>query len=353
MRRRTCTRICAALAIGLAAAAAGADATLSGPPDHDGPVRVSLGFFLSDVSEVDEQAETFAFEAILTLAWQDPRLAFDPAKEGVRELSYQGDYQFAEVFRGWWPQLILANESGAFETQAVLVRIAPDGGVTLVSEITAIAEMPMALRRFPFDRQGFQAVFEVLGYGTDRVVLVPDPGTSGGLEHGVNIAQWELRGLRVEGREYDPVYEDGHVGGLSQIVVTLDLARRPAHMLKVVVFPLAFLVLLTFCVFWMDRESLGDRMDISFIGILSVVAYHIIVSDAMPGIAYFTLMTGFLYSTYLVLAAGVVVNLVVSRLDRSGQRERGDRLDRICRWAVPAGFVAVNVVSAAYFLTFH
>ena len=54
-------------------------------------------------------------------------------------------------------------------------------------------------------------------------------------------------------------------GALSQLVVTLDMARRPGHMLRVVVLPLALLVLLTFTIFWMDRESLGDRMDISFI----------------------------------------------------------------------------------------
>ena len=112
-------------------------------------------------------------------------------------------------------------------------------------------------------------------------------------------------------------------------------------------------VILTFVVFWMDRSSLGDRMSISFIGILSVVAYQIIVSDAMPGIAYFTLMTGFLYSTYLVLAAGVIVNLVVAKLDQSGQSQAGDRVDRVCRWAVPAGFFGSNAVCAAYFLTFH
>jgi hypothetical protein len=113
--------------------------------------------------------------------------------------------------------------------------------------------MPMALRRFPFDRQGFEAVFEVLGYGQDRVLLVADPTTSGRGEQGVNIAQWELLDLRVKEHEYDPVYDDGHDGALSQIVVTLDMARRPAHM-PVVVFR-SSLVMLTFCVFWMDRES--------------------------------------------------------------------------------------------------
>jgi hypothetical protein len=73
----------------------------------------------------------------------------------------------------------------------------------------------------------------------------------------------------------------------------------------------------------------------------------------MPRIAYFTLMTGFLYSTYLVLGVGVVVSLVVARLDDSGSSELGNRVDETCRWAVPAGFVTANALSAAYFLVFH
>jgi hypothetical protein len=353
MSTRPCALLCVSIALIIAPAAIRAEPFLLGPPDGDGPVTVSVGFFLGDVNEVDERREAFEFEAILTLKWRDPRQAFEPDELGVPERTYQGNYQFSEVFDGWWPQLILVNRSGDFASQAVLLRIAPDGTMTLVSEIHAVAEMPMELRRFPFDRQGFDAVFEVLGVGQNRVVLVPDPSTSGGAEEGVKIAQWDLLDLRVAAREYDPAYDDGHDGALSQIVVTLEMARRPAHMLKVVVVPLMLLVILTFSVYWMDRESLGDRMDISFIGILTVVAYQIIVSDSMPHIAYFTLMSAFLYSTYLVLAVGVIVNLVVAKLDQSGRRELGNRVDRTCRWAVPTGFFGANALSAAYFMTFH
>ena len=56
-------------------------------------------------------------------------------------------------------------------------------------------------------------------------------------------------------------------------------------MLKVVVLPLTLLVVLTFSVFWMDRPSLGDRMDISFIGLLTVVAYQIIREQARQALA--------------------------------------------------------------------
>jgi hypothetical protein len=53
------------------------------------------------------------------------------------------------------------------------------------------------------------------------------------------------------------------------------------------------LIALSWAVFWMDRESLGDRMDISFIGILTVVAFQIVVSDQLPRISYFTIVSSF------------------------------------------------------------
>lgn len=354
MRPWNCILLGLAIALILTPASTRGDPSfLLGPPDANGPVAVKVGFFLSDVNEIDERLETFEFEAVLTLSWHDPRQAFDPARLGVEERIYQGDFQFSEVFDGWWPQVILANESGGFETQGVMLRVAPDGAMTLITEIHAVAEMPMKLRRFPFDSQGFEAHFEVLGFGTDRVVLGADPETSGREVQGVNIAQWDLTDLQVAAREIEPIYLDGRDQPRSQIVVTLEMARQSAHMIQIVVAPLTLLVILTFCVFWMDRESLGDRMDISFIGVLTVVAYQIIISDSMPGIAYFTLMSGFLYSTYLVLGVGIIVNLVVSKFDQSGRRDLGNRVDRTCRWAVPAGFFGVNALSAVYFLSFH
>jgi hypothetical protein len=351
MRFRHCI-VLSALGLLLPGAPRAAD-VMRGPPDAGTPTQVFVGAFVSAVNAVTEQEETFEFEGILTVTWRDPRLAFDPGVVGVSEKVYQGDYQFAEVFDGWWPQLLLANESGQFESQSVLVRVAPDGAITWTQEFNAVAEMPMQLRRFPFDRQRFEAIFEVLGFGPDRVVLVADPATTGRMKRGVSIAQWTLHDVGVATRDARAIYADGRSASVSQLVVTLDMARQPGHMLRVVVVPLVLLVFLTFTVFWMDRESLGDRMDISFIGILSVVAYQIVVSDHMPAIAYVTLMHGFLYSTYLLLTAGVVVNLVVSKLDQAGKRALGNRVDATCRWVFPLVFVALNAVSALYFLRFH
>jgi hypothetical protein len=40
----------------------------------------------------------------------------------------------------------------------------------------------------------------------------------------------------------------------------------------------------------MERSSLGDRMSVSFIGILAAVAYQVVMSEMLPRIAYVTVM---------------------------------------------------------------
>ena len=99
----------------LPAGAAALDPLL-GPPNGGEQVVVRAGFQLRDINSIDDEAETFEFSGVLTLKWQDPRQAFDPAETGVKEKIYQGDYQFNELSTGWYPQIFLANQSGMFES---------------------------------------------------------------------------------------------------------------------------------------------------------------------------------------------------------------------------------------------
>ena len=307
------------------------------------PVVVTVGFLLSDINGVSETDQTFEFEGILTRRWKDQRQAFDPEKEGVTEKVYQGPFQFLEMFTSWWPQLSLANESGGVNLQGQVLKITPDGTLTYVEEINATAVTPMNLRRFPFDQQVFEMDFAVLGFFEKEVRL--EPGTSQFRASGVDLPQWKFIDLETR---IQPSETGGEALG-STFAVAVRMERNPWHMLRIVVFPLILLVMLSWSVFWMDTSSVGDRMDISFIGILTVVAYQIIISDHMPKIAYFTQMSVFLYSTYLILAAGVVVNLLVSSLDKSGRVAAGDRLDLRSRWLFPVVFFGFNAVSAILF----
>ena len=308
----------------LVAVPGSAQVGLLGPPEAERPVPVGVGFYLTDIVEVDDGRKTFEFEGVLTLSWYDERQRFDPVEEGTTEKVYQGDYQFSELATGWWPQLALRNESGHYERQGMVLRILPDGNIKYVEEMQAVAEVPMDLHLIPFDRQRFEVVFEALGFDASEVLLAANPETTGAND-GISVTQWRVDSLTAEDRIYRADFASGREEAKSAVAFEIPVHRSSGFLLRIIVLPLLILVGLSWSVFWMDAESLGDRMSISFVGILTVVAFQIVVSDMLPRIPYFTILSSFLLISYLTLVAGVIVNLRVGALDRRGDQVVGGR----------------------------
>ncbi len=324
-------------------------------PQENDPVIVTASFELRDINDIDDEAETFAFTGVLKLSWHDPRQAFDPAAEGIEEKLYQGNFQFNEIFTGWFPQVVLVNESGLYEKHGVLLRVRPDGSLTLFETVDAVAKVDLDLRRYPFDRQRLEAVFEVLGFDGNEVVLRVESGSDDGVfnfDQLFRMPQWHLAGINSSiGTRNTPLAGNGTA--TSTFVVSMDLRRRSFFILRLVVFPLMAMVMLSWSVFWMDKSSLGDRISVSFIGILTVVAYQMVLSEIFPSISYVTLMNGFLNISFFIMCASVIVNLRVSYFDRQGKAEEGNRLDHLCRWMFPMiyfGLILLTVWMAFFLL---
>lgn len=307
------------------------------------PVAVSTRFDLYDIHEIDEETETFSFNGILTLKWNDPRQAFDPAVVGVDEKVFQGEYQFDEVSTGWYPQVVLVNSSGSYEKEGVVLRIQPDGTSTLIEKLKATAKAEFTLRRYPFDRHRLEALFEVLGFEREEVLLQVDSDVASSLTSEARIPEWSIVGVGYSVRDRS-ASSAGARGVSSTFVMSVEMQRQSFYLSRLVIVPLVVIVLLSFSVFWMDKSSLGDRISVSFIGILTAVTYQIVVSERMPEIAYITLMHAFLNLSFFTMCATVVINLIVGALDQRGETRRADRIDYRCRWVFPAAYFGLMFI---------
>lgn len=322
-----------------------------GAPTEQGPVEVHASFQLLDINDIDDEAETFEFSGVLELTWRDERQAFDPAAAGVDEKIYQGDYQFSEIATGWFPQIVLVNESGLFEKHGVVLRVRPDGTSTLIETLNATAEADLDLRRYPYDAHRLNAIFGVLSADNSEVVLRAQPAPVGWSGHELRIPQWKLTEVSTRTVDRTVTYA-GRERGASAFVVSVELERESFFVVRLVVIPLVLIVMLSWSVFWMERSSLADRISVSFIGILTAVTYQIVVSEIQPHISYVTLMHGFLNLSLLIMCATVVINLLVGALDEQGRVEAGDRVDRWCRWAFPLTYFGLIAVMAVVTFTF-
>lgn len=308
------------------------------PPNESGPVRVKASFGLQGITGIDDEEETFGFNGVLRLSWKDPRQAFDPASTGTSEIIRQGAYQVDELSPSWFPQIYLANESGLYETDAVTLRVKPDGSCTLTCCINAIAESHLSMRRYPFDSQSLEAVFRVPGFSAEEIVFEPGETL---LDPSIRLSQWAIDGIRI-------VPQSSPAPGFS---VCLAVTRDPLFTLRLVAMPLALIVMLSWSVFWMERSSLGDRISVSFVGILTAVAYQIVVGDLLPHVSYVTVMHGFLNLSFFVMCATVVVNLVVGSCDRKGRSELGDLIDHRCRWIFPITYF--GLIPVIFLVAYH
>ena len=313
------------------------------PPKDGGPVVVRARFEFHDINEINDGAETFEFTGVLTLKWHDPRQAFDPAVVGVEEKIFQGGYQVNELATGWYPQVVLVNASGLYQKNGVVLRIQPDGTSTLIETLNATAKTEFNMSRFPFDGHRLEAVFEVLGFDRNEVLLQGESDAASSFASDVRMPQWTITGASMSIRDRSVSYA-GRRGIASAFIVSVDVQRESLYMKRLVIIPLVVIVLLSFSVFWMDRSSLGDRLSVSFIGILTGVAYQLVMSEQLPRISYVTLMHGFLNLSFLTMCAAVVINLVVGALDKRGQVALGDRIDRRCRWGFPLAYFGLLLV---------
>ena len=338
---------------------------LAGPPPGDGPLEVLVGFNLVNITDVNEKEETIDFEGAIYLEWTDPRLAYDPIDFGMpadwqpgdyslapRQI-YQGIYAFSELYQGWWLSIVIPNGIGNRQITEQALGVWPDGRVLYHDTFYSKSETPMDLRLFPFDSQSLEIFFHPFLYGTNEVVLVPDAKLARTWDQNMGIADWSRDSVTIRGRPIRVAKSDGDADEISEVVVTVNIERRPLHFLVSFLFPMVLLVSLTWCVFWMEKETLSNRVNITFIGILSVVAYYFVIIDFIPSVSYLTLMDGFIISTFLILAAGVVLAVVMEEIARKGRFSLGLQLDRVCRWAFPLTYAISTVVLSVLFFVLY
>jgi hypothetical protein len=314
------------------------------------PVEVRASFHLRDLQEIDDEAESFEFSGIMTLQWKDERQAFDSEEVGVAEKLYHGNFQVNELSPAWYPQVILANASQIPESQGILLRVAADGTCTLIHDLHAIARKELQLRRYPFDRQRLEAVFQILGFDRSQALLVGDanPVTAGIAE--IRVPQWHLESVSGYFREVDAPYHAG-TGNAATFVLTFDVHRQSFYVVRLVIIPLLIIVILSWCVFWMDRASLPDRMSVTFVGLLTAVAYQAMLGDIMPHISYTTFINAFISLSFLLMSATAAVNLLVCLYDRNGNHHLAILIDQRSRWGFPIAYA--GLILLAYGATFY
>ena len=109
--------------------------------------------------------------------------------------------------------------------------------------------------------------------------------------------------------------------------------------------PLIVIVAISWCVFWVNLENIGNRMEILLAVLLTWVAYQFIFSQDLPKLGYLTYLDYLFLLSFFFIASVFLQAVIVSVLLISGgqSRIRAERINNHCKWAYPTAYGLITI----------
>jgi hypothetical protein len=304
------------------------------PPDRNGPVPVSVDFFLLDIASVDGASESFHASLYFDLKWTDPRMVFDAAAFGSDHVLFTGSSVDEQLAQMWSPGVDVSNLNGDPQVIDKTLTIRSNGEVEYEVRLAGDFASPMELSRFPFDRQKLCVQLESFLWTADEVQLIAVQSPRH-VNENLLIHDWSLIsvGASVDNERY--VTGDGY----SRFSSTIEVQRDPWFYIWSVLFPLVLVTFFAFLCFFWDQETITERVAQVLTCLLTVTAQSLAVSGDLPKISYFTRIDYAFLLTYAVLLL-VAIESVYAKFLNERNHALADEIDYRAAWVVSIAYLA-------------
>jgi len=298
-------------------------------PSHSerpGSVSVSLGLAIEGIHNLDERNGTWDLDFYLYEKWP-ATFGFTPQTEIVNELIRQDAPTFDLIeFR--------------------------DGYCERSRRLHSTLRVDYDLRRFPFDHQDLVILLSDADYDgnhlryADRPLVADADGRVLSQVSGwhVSAAVAYRHGLRkFTGEEGSPQYD------YTRFSVTVD-RRAIFHMTRYFI-PLFLIVVVGFCIFWIEPEDLNTQVSIGVTCLLAMIALQYAESSNLPAVAYLTLADRIYATCYFVIVTILIETVYVHSAIRRGNSSGARRVRRRSRVLFPS--ILILAVAISVMLSFR
>jgi hypothetical protein len=307
------------------------------------PLDVGIGMHLVNMAAIDEVSEQFQIDGFLISRWKDPRLVYQPQdKSDV--------IRYYEPNAFWAPRLEMVNAAAPRDSYDISIRVEPDGTVHYMERFRAILSSKFQLQRFPFDSQILRVIIHPFVSNTRTLKFsLEDHHTwvSSEFDSYSSLAQWQLGAVTTRLGSYQ-LFPGTDI---SEIEFDIGVQRRYRFYLWKVMLPLLLMVMLSWTVFWVEPRDLSSQVQIAVTTILTVIAFAFAISATMPRVPYLTYIDAFFLECYVFVFISSLEVMTVHVAHRSERTaDRGLRIRRTSRWAIPLAFVVTNLIIIKVFL---
>lgn len=312
------------------------------------PVVVTVWIGIIDIPDVNELIETFDIDAYLTLQWNDSS-AYAYVKEH-KALSPDGQYRSDSTVAarsgldeiGWANLFQFTNQVGQRDILNASLFIDTEGNITYDERFQASFRSTYKLRAFPFDSQKFHLEIEtfnldktmvVFEASKKTVIFYESPKTQNDNEEIIYLEEWNVqKEIECFVGEYT-----SKMSGRSYSYVSIDInaqRKNGFHIWKIFL-PLILIIAISWTPFWIGKEAVASRLNMSAIGFLTIVSFGFYLTNSLPKISYLTFMDTFIIGTYFLMGLTVIEVLSTYFLIRQGRELIAAKINYCSRWVFP------------------
>lgn len=294
------------------------------PDPSGGPTEVVLGVRIIDILEITDVDQTIKIDMAVRMRWNDPRLiAWDGCKLAIGDI--------------WFPEIFLKNSGRIFTSWPETATIEEDGNVIYLQRMSGTFSSYANLSGFPFDKQSIVLRIYPVEGDVEHVLFRIDK-TFTGMSSLLNISDWKITETHADVVE-EPFEATGQI--MSGYLLEISAERYLGYYIWKIMIPIAVIVFMSWCAFWIDPKQFGTQIGLSATSVLTMVAFVFATTNMLPRLGYVTLLDWYIAGSTLFVFAALLVTLMTGYLAWRESTVLARRLDSINRWAFPLTFFAL------------
>jgi hypothetical protein len=310
-------------------------ALISIRPNADGPpTSVVLGIYLLDIDEISDVSQRFTVDMMISVNWQDPRLALPEAER-------TGHKRLMSLDEIWTPRGLVTNDRGLTTELPRVAEIDDLGNVLYLQRLYGDLAVDLEFEDFPFDTQILPIEIISYRYGPDEVQFSPNADIIGD-DGSFSAEGWKFRIIEPLIGEY---YAPGHLETRPRLTYRIEAVREYRYYIWTMIVPMALIIFMSWTVFWLPPGIVPSRIAISTASIFSLIAFGFSIRLSLPRVSYLTRADIFVVGCTLMVFIALATAVIGSRWASSDRMPRAMILNRVARWVYMPLFGVITAVA--------
>jgi len=303
-----------------------AESTETSSLEYGSERKIYVAMGVLDIDGIDSALQSFTVNLFVQFRWHDPRLAHDDAFAIRAKLT---DIQA--------PRFLLINRQKTWSSLTNVADISPEGEVIYRMRLWGDFSQIMQLQEFPLDSHTFEMPVVAIGYAGEPITLLQDPDEPSFMGKQFSVADWTISNWSAEAKPVEMLTEKP----LDGFVFSFDASRKSAHYFIKFIIPLFLIVAMSWVVFWIDPSEGSSQLGVAVTAVLTLIAYHIALTNKLPDISYLTRMDLFLFGSTLLVFSSLIEVVITSRLANSQRLAFARSIDIACRILFPLVYLLI------------